>query len=361
DLEGLKDFFIKAYGESTVFQSEAFLTYYFQNPWEPSSIFKVNWIGLNNKEEVVSHYGGLQYQMHLGDQLISAIWGVNAYTLPAWRGLGFNGTLVNKLFEENPINATLGMALETHKFYKKLGYNVFDHKRMKRYIFNLSEKTFELVKDMGYQVERAQTLVGLNKEVLEIASADNIIMLKDEHLDRINIVYDQKAVCTTFRDSEFLKWRFLNHPFIDYKVFGFLGNNGLAAYLAIRLEELQPSNSKVARIIDMYGDSDGIQDLLAHVIAWCKKQACLYLDFSKIGDLYSEELLNAGFKELEEEDVVLFPQVSAPVVPRPNHEYLALQSVYHNEYIQKLGIGDIYFTRMDSDRDRIAKVNQINS
>jgi len=44
-------------------------------------------IGINPEGEIVSHYGGLFYEMKIDNNSHSLIWGVNAYTLPDWRGM----------------------------------------------------------------------------------------------------------------------------------------------------------------------------------------------------------------------------------------------------------------------------------
>ena len=60
DLSKMSAFFIKAYGNSTIFQFSNFLQYYFQCPNDSNRILKANWIGLNPSGDIVSHYGGLE-------------------------------------------------------------------------------------------------------------------------------------------------------------------------------------------------------------------------------------------------------------------------------------------------------------
>jgi hypothetical protein len=82
DIEKLTQFFIKAYGNQTVFQDEAFLTYYFEPFNKKSKPFNYSLIAISSKGEIVSHYGGVFYQLKLNQKIIDVIWGVNAYTLP---------------------------------------------------------------------------------------------------------------------------------------------------------------------------------------------------------------------------------------------------------------------------------------
>ena len=51
--------------------------------------------------------------------------------------------------------------------------------------------------------------------------------------------------------------------------------------------------------------------------------------------------------------------VTSPIEKRPNHEFIVLQSKIHNEIISKLTIEDVFFTRIDGDRDRINRISQL--
>jgi hypothetical protein len=360
DIPKLIVFFIKAYGNSTIFQLPNFLKYYFQCPNDSTRILKANWIGLNPSGEVVSHYGGLENKMILGDKLIDAVWGVNAYTFPEYRGQGLNGSLVNMLFEKNQLNATIGMSLDTHKFYKKIGYQVFNHVRFSRFLLVFKEDIYTIIKQMGQDNIKAKILAPLNSNSLNDEIDFRPLPIKNYSFNDLTFNLGTQAKCTSLRDFDFISWRFLNNPFIPYQVFVEIDKDQVFAYAAVRVENLQPYGVFVARIIDLYGHKSNIPNLIKKILTWSRGQGHLYIDFSKIGELYSEELLSNGFSRLDEDDVALFPQVSSPVENRPNNEYIALQSQSFQKELDNLDLKDIYFTRMDSDRDRVAKLNQIS-
>ena len=63
DLPKLVDFFIDAYGTNTIFKSEQFLIHYFNAVNnEPLSN---NIIAVNKDNKIVSHYGGLNYNIKI--------------------------------------------------------------------------------------------------------------------------------------------------------------------------------------------------------------------------------------------------------------------------------------------------------
>src|SRR5690606_3552850 len=127
----------------------------------------------------------------------------------------------------------------------------------------------------------------------------------------------------------------------------------ITSYIVIREETLEPTKFKVGRIIDLFGKSEEIINLLHHTVKDAISSGSIYLDFSMYGRLYENELLSAGFTKLKNDDACLLPMVSSPIENRPNHEFLVLQSKLYNDQIHKLSSESVYFTRIDGDRDRI--------
>ena len=117
DIEKLTQFFIKAYGNQTIFQDERFLRYYFDPFNKKSELFKYSLIAINSKGEIVSHYGGIFYKLKLNQKIIDVIWGVNAYTLTEWRGKKINSRIVSFLHENYEANAVIGMPFAAPFFF----------------------------------------------------------------------------------------------------------------------------------------------------------------------------------------------------------------------------------------------------
>ena len=107
DIEKLKTFFIKAYGQKTIFQNEEFLTHYFDAGLNKRSVFSNCLIGINKNGEIVSHYGGLEYNLKINHKIKSMIWGVSAYTLPEYRSKGINSQIVDYIINNYEINGVI--------------------------------------------------------------------------------------------------------------------------------------------------------------------------------------------------------------------------------------------------------------
>ena len=359
DIDNLKEFFIKAYGNKTIFQDNRFLKYYFDSYDKKSKPFSHSLIGLSPEGEIVSHYGGLYNKLQLNKKLISIIWGVNAYTLPEWRGKQINSKMLNYIRNKNEANAVIGMPPEAPLFYKKLGYNIFDNKRLKRFIYVFDSRAFDISVQLGHDIVDAKNVLKINKSESKFSNFEDIVELTKENFRNFSFDLNVKSIITTNRNVEFLNWRLFNNPFITYKVYGFVKKNSVIAYIALREEILEPNNLKVTRVIDLFGDILGIGPLLNHTTNKCSINDSVYIDFSVFGILYEQELLSSGFSRLENDEVCILPMVSAPIENRPNHEFTVLQSKNHDREIQNLSSDDVYFTRIDGDRDRIARLNQL--
>jgi hypothetical protein len=363
DMENLKKFFIKAYGKMTIFQNEDFLTHYFDASLNNKSVFSNCLIGINNNEEIVSHYGGLEYNLKINHNIRSMIWGVNAYTLPEYRGKGINSKIVEFITNNFEINGVIGFTSQTSLFYEKLGYNIFNFEKFSRHILVLeNEKTIEVCnyikQDSKYLNERIQSL----GETLNDKYLCEVVELTAENIGNYNLNLDEdfREITTTQRTSEFLKWRFLKYPFIKYVLYGVIDKGAVVAYIAFREETLSPFSYKVTRIIDLFGRVDAIKTLLNKTIKEAVLQKHIYIDFSKFGSIYEVELNSFKFINLKNDDCCILPQVTSPIENRPNGEFLGILSKHFFEDIKSLSIENVYFTRVDSDRDRLANINQIN-
>jgi len=359
DIKKLTQFFVKAYGSLTVFQDERFLLYYFTSFKKKSKPFSYSLIAINSDGEIVSHYGGLFYQLKLNQKIIDVIWGVNAYTLPEWRGKQINSGIVNFLHNNYPANAVIGMPITAPYFYKKLGYNTFDKKTFKRFIYAFDSRVFDISCQLGFNFEKVKTLLKPINTQSKPYPNEYIVELTKENFKNFKLDLNNDLVITTNRSIDFLNWRLFNNPFIKYRVYGFLEMDTVISYIAIREETLEPNKVKVTRIIDLFGNSSGICSLLTYTIQKYSKTESVYIDFSMFGKLYEKELISFGFSKLENNDVCILPMVSAPIENRPNHEFIVLQSKTYDIEIQDLSSDNVYFTRIDADRDRIARITQL--
>lgn len=359
DIEEIKSFFIKAYGKDTVFQDERFLKWFFNSEQNKNHFINNCIVCLNNAGQIISYYGGLKHILQIHHEKIPIIWGVNAFTLKEWRGKGINSKMV-EMFLRNEINGVIGFSRKTALFYKELGFNIFNYNRFSRFIYILDDfKTQKVIAYIGENVQKYKKITKTLFNSTVQADYPNVIKIDKNNIELYNLCFDVDIAVTTDRNKQFLKWRFIKNPFINYDVYGFVKNNIISAYIALRKDTLSPLNYLVYRIIDLFGAPEHIHHVLNVIKTKAAFENCIYIDFSKIGSLYTRQMISADFFELEEDDVSILPQVSSPVCYRPNNEYIGLKSLKHQQKINLLTSDSIYFTRMDSDRDRLANISQV--
>lgn len=319
-------------------------------------------IGINSNGEIISHYGGIFYEIKIENYIHPLIWGVNAYTLPEWRGKGINSSMVNYIIENNIIHGVIGFTKKTALFYEKVGYNIFNFQKFERYVLVLNKRKIKkMVAFIKQDKMRLNKLFIIQSVENSISLIEHVVELTAENIGEYDLRLDEETggITTSYRTIEFLIWRIFENPFIKYKVFGFVKDGKLLTYVALREEILIPLGYKVNRIIDLYGKKEGISALLDKTIQESILNNHIYIDFSMFGVLYNEELISAGFIKLENDDDCIFPQVTAPIEKRLNNEHLGLFSKIYSHTIANLTKEKVFFTRIDSDRDRLGRINQI--
>ena len=360
DIEQLANFFLKAYGEQSIFQSKQFLNWYFNSIQENEVYMPGCLIGVNKHNEIVSHYGGLKYHLVLEGKIYPITWGVNAFTFPEWRGMGINSEIIAHLKKENKINGVIGFTKKTANFYNSIDYNIFNYQRFKRFCKILDvNKTKDVIKYIGQNPE--QIHASNLKTNPEKINNQSITCLNGKNIDNFSLDFQVNVKVTTHRTKEFLKWRFFHNPVIHYDSFACTRGKKISSYIVCREEQLEPLDHSVLRIIDVFGNPDEIIQLIQKVISESLEKKIIYMDFSVFGNLYDEVFTECGFSELKEDDYAILPQTCSPVTSRENLEYIGLQSESLKHLLATLKVDDVYFTRMDSDRDRAARISQLKT
>jgi hypothetical protein len=197
-----------------------------------------------------------------------------------------------------------------------------------------------------------------NQEEYSPDAFENIVELTKENIHnfKLELNEDFHGIATSNRSQKFIEWRFLSNPFINYKIYGHVQEKKLMAYIVFRIETIKSKDALILRIIDLFGKTDNVEELIQFIIYHSRLLHYIYIDLSLFGNIYNEILINAGFAKLDGEDYSLFPQVFDPVENRVNNEFIGLQSSAENIMLSKLSKENVYFTRMDSDRDRIGRI-----
>ncbi|MCX6125490.1 MAG: hypothetical protein NTV34_12195 [Proteobacteria bacterium] len=364
DIAALSNFFKRAYGHDTAFQSPDFLKSYFSSRRIGSRSLTTSVVCIDANGDVNSHYGTIFFDALMCGISRPVSWGVNAFTLPEWRGKGINRKIVEMIQARNEINCVMGMTYETTKFYAGLGYNVFEFETHCRYAYVLDCRTYDLIESFGQDARTAKALIPFRAqdETLNRPFHD-VVRLTKANIDGFSLNLESTLTVdfTTNRTKDFIKWRLIYNPYIKYSVFAVLDGPAIVAYIALRAEQLMPTEFQAHRIVDVYGQKESVIKLLHYAIQESRAGRFIYLDFSKFGSLYDEEFLEAKFSRLDGDNYCLLPQVSSPMENRPNNEFVGIHSFPHRDAVAGLTKNNVYLTRIDGDRDRVATIQQVRS
>lgn len=147
---------------------------------------------------------------------------------------------------------------------------------------------------------------------------------------------------TIERTSEYLKWRYLDHPFLDYQFLAVRQVGKLAGFLVYRFEEAD--GFKIARIIDFAAEESAEVLLLNEFLSRASEAGANAADFMFSGPFYRNSLKATGFFDVLGTDFAKFPIRFNPL----SYSKFVINIAYDIPAPFK----DVYLTKGDSDQDR---------
>ena len=164
----------------------------------------------------------------------------------------------------------------------------------------------------------------------------------DNRLDAFWKTAKDRYLLTVERSSDYLNWRFLNHPYLSYSVSVASNDKGVFGYVVSRSEE--SDGFRIRRIIDLvaYEGREGI--LLQEVIKLAQDEKAALVDFMHSGFYYDSALAAAGFFEAAGTDFAAFPILFNPI------SWTRISINIAHDLSESLN--DCFFTKADGDQDR---------
>ncbi|GEM_PF-2942102 len=183
---------------------------------------------------------------------------------------------------------------------------------------------------------------------LKIEKSTEVSKEFDEFWQKVRTRYS----VTIERSSEYLRWRYLDHPFFAYQFLAARRDGKLTGFLVYRLEEADSSRQgeakaegfKIARIIDFIADEWAEVSLLQEFLSRARSDGAQAADFMFSGLLYRESLQTVGFFDVAGTDFEKFPIRFNPL------SYSKF--VINIAYDIPAPLSDGYLTKGDSDQDR---------
>ena len=341
EYEKLREFYKKAYGKTHILNDSTHTEWQFQkNPFNTIDGFSL--VVDENDSKIIAHLGFIPVQLKFLDSIKAALWHVSLYTLENFRGSGLGTKMIKLSNCYGELSMVLSGSDGTKKIYENLGGK--DLGNLNRYIAILNKKRINDFTAKNLEKNEIKNF-SIKKEQIQRTQT-----LDDDYDDFWNTVKERFPI-TVNRTKEYLEWRYLNHPLIDYHFLSLKDENKLKGFAVIRFENSN-NDLKAARLVDLvcYEDYDSI--ILKNIVNYCRDKSD-FLDFFCTGMFYKKALEEIGFFNNTEAGIKI-PAVFNPI-DFSRREDINFFYNYHKED-KKNNIlnnkNNWFFVKADSDQDR---------
>jgi len=339
DSKKLQDFYSEAYTNVHILNNSLYHDWQFKS--NPHNNFNTKSIIITeNNNEISSHFGLIPISLKVFNDIKFTCWFISVFTLTRHRKKGLADKLVkyaSKLFDSIMI---LSYSKEVLRIYLKNGFNSYGD--LNRYVGILNKKRLE-----DFVVQR------ISKDCLESKGEiklNRIRKLNDDYDIFWNHVKDQFPI-TVNRTRQYLTWRYLDHPLIDYHFMTLNRNNKMVGYCVIRFED--KNEALIAcRIIDLVIKQGYEDELIQQIINYCYGKAD-FIDFFCTGNFYEEVLTRKNFFNNLNSNFTIpsfFNPLDLNRKPSINFVYKNINFKLNKEQMDDPNLW--YFVKGDSDQDR---------
>jgi hypothetical protein len=288
------------------------------------------------------------------DSVYNFCWWVSGIVLPEYRNQGIGKTFVRILLDKFDVCGGIGFNPSVRKNYIRFGLKQFDFKTLRRFALLLNTESYSLIQEK--LKEEMKVLLPISTDIEKVNyPIENLKSFNNSVVSCFNEMKHRVEV-NTHRTPEYLNWRYIKNPKIQYECSAVLEDEKYKAYVVSRHERFYPTKLFATRLIDLVGSPEFASELIAHEINKARQRNDVFLDFSFTGNFYEKILEHHGFSEILGDHYGALPLVSSPTEYRENEEFICLGSKRFPDLFGDIEFNDLYFTRGDSDRDRYNKL-----
>ena len=263
-----------------------------------------------------------------------AIWTVRRDLQVAGLGLALYSALVNDMSPDSIM--VLAVSQEVAPLYRSLGFalGTLNH----YYMVNIEKRAFHLIGHFD----------GVYRSPLGISSAArSLIRYKKQ-------TFDEQAASLSLagashrrpaKSLRYLHNRYLEHPVYQYQLYGVVEGDTTLGLLVIR--RVSHAGSSALRVVDYYGEADGLEGTFDAFQALLKESEAEYVDCYNYG-LDEAIFADAGFIKRTPSAQVIIPNYFEPFEQRN----VDLEYAYKFSRGALPGASPVWFFKGDSDQDR---------
>lgn len=330
DCARFSEFARRSFHPKYILSDEKFLDWQYLSPGAELALAK-------RGEEIVGFFGykDFDYKIYGETKRVRAV--MNLFADEKYRMAGVGPMLARHVFDTKNYILVSSYNDAAQKLYRHLRPNWVEAGDLNRYMAVLGGH--ELLKEFKVvRLPRADSGIGSRNDGLVVEKIAQILNEFDEFWHGARKRYP----VTIERTSEYLKWRYLKHPFFDYQILAARHDGKLAGFLVYRFEEV--GDFKIARIIDFASVESAEVALLNEFLDRARAAGAQAADFMFSGPVHREALVQVGFFDVTSTDFAKFPIRFNPL------SYSKF--VINIAYDIPAPLADCYLTKGDSDQDR---------
>ena len=339
--EKINRFYDKAYGKKHVLHNLKHLEWQFRdNPYYKEDGFSL--ITIEDENEGKAHLGFIPTQLTILEKNVSAVWHVSFYTLEKFRDKKLGTKMIDLSNTYGNLSIVLSGSDSTKKIYSNMGGK--DLGLLNRHIRILNKDNIEKYGNIKIKIKNVRI------KNSGVGKFERVLKINDTYEKFWNNV-KRRFPITINRSREYLNWRYLEHPIIDYHFVEFTLNNNLQGFAVIRFED-NNKEVKAARLVDLVCEKIHDEDMLKHIITYCNEKVD-FIDFFCTGKFYDVGLKEAGFFNNNIEEIKI-PTVFNPIDfnRRQNINFFVSNNGKKQYNIDFENINNWYLVKSDSDQDR---------
>jgi len=249
--------------------SEKWEWQYLKNPYSDGPLVYVAYYD----DKLAGAIGCIPIKFSIRDKVVDAVWMVEAATNPSFHRMGISMKLHEKIEEDYTLVMAKSISDMILPLTKKRNYIYIPNAVYMIRILNLQSFIKERLSKKRREKRKREKQLDEKPPGLEIVSRFNEEY--DDFAEKLCKKYD----FTVLKTSEYLQWRYIDCPVINYTVFRLNTNSRISGYVILRISD--EKGIKYGWIIDMLVDpldSSSFNKMLKKSIAYFKSNdvSCVY-------------------------------------------------------------------------------------
>ncbi len=321
---------------------------YFDSPFKTTMVDKDQYsmlVFLDAKKKILALDAFLPWKTYVDGKEVKTVWDIEWMNFSKIKGLGRE--LVKRLRTMADIYCGYGMNQLSCNSYEKLGYSMINEVERKVVIVDAEEclslfgnDSIKGQKDFLRESAEWCSMVKQGYSVIQ-SIAD---ISEDYWIDHLH-----RFAVSSCKNLEVLKWRYMKHPYIDYKIIA-LDPKAKRGLSVVRLEKIKDVDERVLRILEMMPVYGYEQDLAKAVLNFGRDHNAILADFFCVSKSYSDEICPLPFIGLSEHREYDVPMLFQPIEIR-ERKSINMVLDFNSEF-KKISFEEFYATKGDGDQDQ---------